>query len=450
MDKQINMTSGPAGKQIVSFALPLMLANIFQQLYTVVDTAIVGKGVGMAALAALGTVDWLNWMYLGIVQGFAQGFSVLMAQKYGEGDQDGLKHAAGNSARLSIYIGCITLLLGQLCLPLFLDLLKVPDTLRPMAGHYSRIIMLGIPAAMLYNFSAGTLRAVGDSKTPLLAMAIASVTNIILDCITVFVFNWGITGAAAATVFSQCLASAICTTRIFRSPVVRFRKVHMKRNPRLAGRLLMLGFPVTIQNIVISVGGMAITSVVNRFDTTFIAGFVATNKLYGVLEIAALSYGYAVTTFVGQNYGAEKWHRIRNGVNKAVIISIITSVVIGVLMLVFGRPITMLFISTESVSAAAAAGETAYRYLSFMAVMLPVLYLLYIYRSALQGMGNTVIPLLSGMLEFIIRVGCSIVISVILWKDGLFCAEVGAWLGAAIILAASYYRNINKVLKNRS
>lgn len=450
MGKNINMTQGPSGKQILLFALPMMLGNVFQQLYTVVDTAIVGKGVGMAALAALGTVDWLNWMYLGIVQGFAQGFSVLMAQKFGEGDENGLKHAVGNSARLSIYIGGITLFLGQVCLPLFLNLLKVPDELRPMAVHYSRIIMLGIPAAMLFNFAAGTLRAVGDSRTPLYAVAIASVTNIVLDCLAVFVLDLGITGAAVATVFSQCLSSVICVTKIYRSQIVCFNRTHMKPNIRLTGRLMMLGFPVTMQNIVISVGGMAVTAVVNRFDTTFIAGFVATNKLYGVLEIAALSYGHAVTTFVGQNFGAEKWDRIRSGVNKAVAISLVTSAVIGSLMLTFGRDITMLFISTESVTAATAAGETAYRYLSFMAVMLPVLYLLYVYRSALQGMGNTVIPLVSGMIEFVIRVGCSAVISFTLWRDGIFCAEVGAWLGAAIILAVSYYRNINIVIKNRS
>jgi len=450
MGKNVNMTQGPAGKQILLFALPMMLGNIFQQLYTVVDTAIVGKGVGMSALAALGTVDWLNWMYLGIVQGFAQGFSVLMAQKFGEGDEKGLKHAVGNSARLSIYIGCITLVLGQLCLPMFLNLLRVPYALRPMAGHYSRIIMLGIPASMLFNFAAGTLRAVGDSRTPLYSVAIASVTNIVLDCVTVFVLDWGITGAAVATVFSQCLSSVICTTKIYRSQIVRFNRMHMKRNVNLTRRLMLLGVPVTMQNIVISVGGMAVTSVVNRFDTTFIAGFVATNKLYGVLEIAALSYGHAVTTFVGQNFGAGNWKRIRNGVTKAIMISLMTSAIIGALMLAFGREITMLFISTESVAAATAAGETAYRYLTFMAVMLPVLYLLYVYRSALQGMGNTVIPLVSGMIEFIIRVGCSAVISFTLWQDGIFCAEVGAWLGAAIILAVSYYRNINTVIKNRS
>ena len=444
MNKNLNMTHGSAGKQILLFALPLMLGNIFQQLYTVVDTAIVGKGVGMDALAALGSVDWLNWMYLGIVQGFAQGFSVLMAQKFGEGDTQGLKHTIGNSARLCILIGLATFAVGQLCLSIFTDLLKVPLALQPVAKLYSRIVMFGIPAAMFYNFTAGVLRSVGDSKTPLRAMAVASLTNILLDCIAVYWLDLGVVGAAGATVLAQILSGVICAIRIFRTPMLQFGKEHMLRNPQLTRRLMRLGTPVTLQNVVISVGGMAVTSVVNRFDTTFIAGFVATNKLYGVLEMAALSYGYAVTTFVGQNFGAANWTRIRKGVTKAVFISLFTSVVVGAMMLLFGRPITMLFISTESPEAAIAAGNTAYRYLSYMASMLPILYLLYVYRSALQGIGNTIIPMVSGVVEFVIRVGCSVIISFTLWQDGIFLAEVGAWLGAATLLSISYYISVKK------
>ena len=444
MNKNVNMTHGPAGKQILQFALPLMLGNVFQQLYTVVDTAIVGKGVGMDALAALGSVDWLNWMYLGIVQGFAQGFSVLMAQKFGEGDIPGLKKTIGHSAILCVFIGFATFAVGQLCLSLFTNLLKVPLELRPIAKRYSRIVMFGVPAATFFNFTAGVLRSVGDSKTPLWAMAAASVTNILLDCIAVFVLDIGVVGAAIATVLAQILSGIICAIRIFHTPMLRIGKTHMSREPRLAGRLMGLGTPITLQNIVISVGGITVSSVVNQFETTFIAGFVSTNKLYGVLEMAALSYGYAVTTFVGQNYGAGNWLRIRKGVSKAIGISLITSVIVGALMLVFGRSITMLFISTESLTDAIAAGNTAYRYLSYMAAMLPVLYLLYVYRSALQGMGNTIIPMVSGIVEFMIRVGCSVVISFTLWQEGIFLAEVGAWMGATVLLCSSYYLCIRK------
>lgn len=435
----LNMTTGHPGKLLLRFALPLMAGNVFQQLYTVVDTAIVGRGVGMNALAALGGVDWMNWMYLGIAQGFAQGFSVRMAQKYGQGDEAGLKRTLGVSAGLSVLVAILTLLAAQLCLDLFLDLLQVKRDLRPDAELYSRIILLGVPAMVFYNFTASVLRAVGDSRTPLLAMAVAALSNIVLDCIAVFWLDWGIAGAAAATVLAQCFAGALCTVRIVKTPVLRFTKADMASNRRMQQDLMGLGIPVAAQNVIISVGGMAVQSVVNHFDTSFIAGFTATNKLYGLLEIAAVSYGYAVTTYTGQNFGAMLWNRIRKGVRWSVIISLVTSALIGALMLIFGRTITMLFISEDDVALAAAAGETAYRYLSVMAICLPVLYLLYAYRSALQGMGDTRIPLLSGVVEFVMRVGAAMIIGRTVWQEGIFYAEVLAWTGAATLLAVAYY-----------
>lgn len=439
MTKNVNMTAGHPGKLLFFFALPLMFGNVFQQLYTVVDTAIVGRGVGMDALAALGTVDWVNWMFLGIAQGFAQGFSVRMSQKYGEGDAEGLKQAIGVSARLSVIIAVAALAVAQMGLPLFLRLLQVPEDLQGMASLYSRIILGGIPAMVFFNFCSSVLRSVGDSRTPLIAMIAAALTNIVLDCVAVFWLGWGIVGAAAATVFAQCFSGALCALKIARSPQLRFTKAHMARDPALERLLMGLGAPVAMQNIIISVGGMAIQSVVNSFSKSFIAGFTATNKLYGVLEIAAISYGYAVTTNTGQNYGAARWDRIRKGVRWAVGISIVTSAVIAAVMVLFGRQITGLFISSDTPALEIAAGETAYLYLCVMSAALPVLYLLYAYRSALQGMGNTRIPLLSGIVEFIVRVGGAVIIGITAWQNGIFLAEVGAWLGAAVLLGGAYY-----------
>ena len=437
--KNLNMTAGHPGRLLFFFALPLMFGNVFQQLYTVVDTAIVGRGVGMDALAALGSVDWLNWMFLGIAQGYAQGFSVRMAQKYGEGDMEGLKQTVGVSARLSILIAIVALIIAQLGLPLFMKLLQVPEDLEGMALLYSRITLAGIPAMVFYNFCASALRAVGDSKTPLIAMIAAAVTNIVLDCVAVFWLGWGIAGAAAATVFSQCLSGVVCAVKIARSPQLRFTKAHMRRDAALQKTLMGLGTPVALQNIIISVGGMAIQSVVNGFEKSFIAGFTATNKLYGVLEIAAISYGYAVTTYTGQNFGAQLWERIRKGVRWAVVISLATSAVIAGLMVIYGRQITGLFLSSESPELEIAAGNTAYLYLCCMSAALPILYLLYVYRSALQGMGNTRIPLLSGIIEFVIRVGGAMIIGFTLWQNGIFLAEVGAWIGATVLLGGAYY-----------
>ena len=445
MSNTKNMTSGVPIKLLVSFALPLMFGNIFQQLYTVVDTAIVGRGVGMPALAALGAVDWLNWMLLGIASGFTQGYSVRIAQAYGRQDWEGLKRVLGTSAVLSAAIALAVTVLAQVGLPVFLTLLRVPDDIRPMSLIYSRIIMGGFPAVMFYNYGASCLRAVGDSKTPLSAMVAASITNIVLDCLAVFVLDWGIAGAAAATVFSQVLAGSICAVKLTRTPLLRFGREQLGNNRPLRLNLVRIGAPIAIKNIIIALGGMVIQSVVNGFDMSFIAGFTATNKLYGLLEIAALSYGYAITTYIGQNYGAMRWDRIQKGMRAAVILSLCTSGLIAAAMVLFGRQITMLFISSESAALAAAAGETAYQYLCTMSAALPALYLLYAFLSALQGIGNTLSPMVSGILEFCLRVGLAMVVGYTGHQTGIFIAEVSAWIGAALFLGLSYYRNYRKL-----
>lgn len=447
MNRNLNMTKGHPVGLLIRFALPLMFGNVFQQLYTVVDTAIVGKGVGMEALAALGTVDWLNWMFLAICQGFTQGFAVRMSQKFGEGDTEGLKHTIGVSAKLSAYIAIVSLIVAEAGLPLFLKLLQVPGDLMPYASIYSGIILAGIPAMMYYNYCASVLRAVGDSKTPLIAMIAAALANIVLDCIAVFLLDWGIAGAAAATVLAQVLAGAVCMVKMLHTPQQRFEKHHMAKNPLLTRALMALGAPLAAQFVIIAVGGMAVQSVVNRFQTSFIAGFTATNKLYGILEIAAVSYGFAVTTYTGQNFGAALWDRIRKGTNWAVVLSVLTAMLIGGAMILFGRNITMFFIESEEKALELAAGEVAYRYLCFMSCALPILYLLHVYRAALQGVGNAQIPLWSGVVEFVIRVGASILVGLSLWQDGIFWGEIGAWVGAAILLSAAYYRIAAKLEK---
>ena len=447
MNRNLNMTKGHPAGLLIRFALPLMFGNLFQQLYTVVDTAIVGNGVGMDALAALGAVDWLNWMFLAICQGFTQGFSVRMSQKFGEGNEEGLKRTIAVSARLAVWIAAVALIVARSGLPLFLKLLKVPDDLMPYASSYSGIILAGIPAMMYFNYCAGVLRSVGDSKTPLIAMIVASLTNIVLDCIAVFALNWGIAGAAAATVLAQVLAGTVCMVKMLRTPQLRFEKRHLARDPALVKALMALGAPLAAQFVIIAVGGMAVQSVVNRFETSFIAGFTATNKLYGILEIAASSYGFAVTTYTGQNYGASLWERIRRGTNWAVLLSVLTAMLIGAVMILFGRNITMLFIESEIRELEIAAGNVAFRYLCFMSLALPVLYLLHVYRAALQGMGNANIPLWSGIVEFVIRVGASVIVGVTLWQDGIFWGEIGSWIGAAILLSIAYYRMAAKLDK---
>ena len=445
MKNNIQMTQGHPAKLMLLFALPLMAGNVFQQLYTVVDTAIIGRGVGMEALAALGTVDWINWMVLSIAQGLTQGFGVKMAQKFGQRDEAGLKQTIALSVRLSVVITLILTVLSQLALPLFLQLLRVPQELRPTAISYIRTIFLGIPAMMFYNLCASVLRSVGDSQTPLRAMILAAITNIALDCVAVFALDWGVVGAAAATVIAQCVSGVFCAVKLWSNDALRFDRSHFDAERGDHWKLLSLGMPMAAQNIIICVGGMILQSIVNGFGTAFIAGFTATNKLYGLLEIAAVSYGFAVTTYTGQNFGAGQYQRIRGGTSWATLVSLATSAVIAAIMLIFGRAITMLFISADSLEQELEAGETAYRYLCVMSTCLPVLYLLYVYRSALQGMGNMLIPMLSGGVELVMRVGIAWYAGSVAWQEGLFVAEVSAWAGAAVLLAVCYYISARKL-----
>ena len=446
MARTLNMTTGSPMRLLFSFALPLMFGNIFQQLYTVVDVAIVGRGVGITALAALGTVDWLNWMLLGIAQGFTQGFCIRMAQKFGAQDLEGLKQTLGTSVLLTAIVAVAGTLIAQLGLPTFLKWMQAPEYLLPQATLYSRIIMGGFAAVCFFNLCSSTLRAVGDSKTPLVAMVVAAITNIVLDLIAVFILHWGIAGAAAATVFSQALSGLLCALKIAKTPELRFRRHHLTIPMQMARELMGIGIPSACKNIIIAAGGMVVQTIVNSFDSmSFIAGFTATNKLYGLLEIAALSYGYAVTTYVGQNYGAGLIGRIRQGVRAANLLALLSSVIIAAVMLLFGRPITMLFISRDDMELAAAAGETAYRYLCCMSVSLPVLYLLYVHMSALQGMGNTIAPMYSAMFELAVRVCVSLLVARIAFRDGIFFAEVGAWIIGAATQILGYFLQLRKI-----
>lgn len=432
-----DMTGGNPLKLIIGFAMPLMLGNIFQQLYTVVDTAVVGKALGVDALAALGAVDWLNWMMLGIMQGVTQGFAILMARQFGARDYEQLRRSVGCSALLAAAGAVLLLALGQWLAEPMLLLLRTPEEILPMSLLYLRLMFGGIPIVMAYNLFSSILRAMGDGKTPLVAMIAAAFTNIGLDLLFVLVFDWGIAGAAVATLIAQVLSGLMCLGQIRKLEILRLTRADLGLRGR-ALRLLGLSAPMALQNAVIAIGGMIIQLVVNGFGVLFIAGFTASNKLYGVLEIAATSYGYALITYTGQNLGAGKLDRIRRGMRAAAAVAVATSLLIGGLMLLFGRGILGLFISGTPEEAAGAM-EVAYEYLAVMSVCLPVLYLLHAYRSGIQGLGNTVLPMLSGMAEFVMRTGMVFILPGLIGSQGVFYAEVSSWLGAVFILIPAYY-----------
>ena len=439
--KITNMTEGSPSKLIITFALPLMVGNIFQQLYTVIDTMVVGRALGVSALAALGATDWLNWLFSGLVQGFAQGFSILMAQEFGSGNYKRLRKVIFNSLILSVICSLLILVISQACAHPILTLLHTPDDIMDNSLLYLRIIFLGMPVIMAYNLSASILRSLGDSKTPLHAMIAASITNIVLDLIFVLIFHWGIAGAAIATLLAQLLSSVYCFYFIRRIEILKTAKEELVMEKAICGKLLLHSSPIAFQNTVIFIGGMIVQSVVNSFGVLFIAGFTATNKLYGILESAATSYGYSMSTYAGQNLGAGNIKRIRKGVRSAMLIALATSFTISFIMLLLGRYILTWFLSGDPAQIEAAL-EIAYHYLAIMSLFLSTLYLLYIIRSTLQGTGDTFMPFVSGIAEFVMRVGAALILPRFLGQDGIFYAEILAWIGADVILLGAYIYHV--------
>lgn len=439
-----NMTSGQPGHLILSFALPLMLGNLFQQFYTIADAAIVGQVLGVSGIAAVGAAEWIIWMMQGMIQGFTQGFAIQMSQDFGAQQYKKLRNVIVNSAFLSALCAVILLAGGQLSAVWMLDILHTPKTVWADTILYMRTMFWGIPVVMAYNLFASILRSLGDGKTPLYAMICASFINIGLDLLFVPVLHMGVFGAAAATVLAQCCSSLFCLVKILHIDILKLEREDLAIVPALHVRLMKLGMPMAFQNFVISVGGMIVQSVVNGFGVAFIAGFTATNKLYGMLEVAGTSYGFAMTTYTGQNLGAGKTARIRTGYREALIIAILTSVVIAAVMIFAGKWILLCFINGDAKTTA----ETlaiAYHYLFIMSIFLPVLYYLHVTRSCIQGLGNTVLPMVSGCAEFGMRTGAALLLPMALGQNGIFYAEIAAWAGADLILFFSFFYCMRKV-----
>ena len=441
--KMKDMTCGRPVGLIITFALPLMLGNIFQQLYMVVDTMVVGKALGVGALAALGAVDWLNWMMLGLTQGVMQGFAIPMAQSFGARNEKELRRVVGCAMVLSVLCAIGFVAVGQGIARPVLQLLRTPDEIMDSALMYQRILFAGLPIVVAYNLFASILRALGDSQTPLHAMMVASVINIVLDLFFVLVCKWGIAGAAIATVIAQLFSSLFCLVYILKNPVLKLRKSDFALPKDLVARLFRMGTPMGVQNIMIAVGGMIIQSMVNDFGVAFIAGYTAANKLYGILEIASTSYGYAMITYVGQNLGAGRFDRIRSGFKAAMGVAMVTSLCIGGAMVLFGRTILGWFVSGDPAEVAVTL-QSGYTYLAIMSISLPALYVLYVSRSSTQGMGNTVLPMVSGIVELGIRTLCAVLLTRSIGENGVFYAEVLAWFGSCVVLLPSYFTTLRR------
>ncbi len=440
-----NMTEGKPLPILIKFALPLVAGNVFQLMYTFFDTVIVGKYLGVSALAALGAVEYINWLLFGVIGGIAQGFTILMAQEFGNNNTIGLRKVIGNSISLTVILSVIFVGIGVIGAKPTLMLLKTPSDILPLSNIYITILFYGVPATFAYNLFAGLLRSLGNSKEPLYAMLISSLVNIALDFIFVLILKWGIAGAAIATVIAQIVAAVYCWICIRKIDIIVLTKNDFKCDFILSKKLLFIGLPLAAQNSIIAVGGMIVSVVINSFGGIYMASYVSVTKLYGLLEIAATSFGFALMTYVGQNYGANKMDRIKVGTITGMILSISCSLVIAVVMLVFGKYILGMFVSAGDENAELFLKNSFY-YLSVMSILLPLLYILWLTRCVIQGLGNTVMPMISGFAEFFMRTGTAIILPKFIGPQGIFYAEVSAWIGANLILVPTFIYLFKKII----
>ena len=388
MAKVRDMTQGRPARLILSFALPLMLGNMFQQMYVMVDTMVVGKFVGVDALASLGAADWLNWLVIGLVQGLTQGFSIQISQRFGAEDWDGLNRAITGTILLSGAVGAVLTAAALLLAEPVLLLLRTPADILPGSLDYLHVMFSGTLALMGYNAFASILRAMGNSRTPLIAMVIASVLNVGLDLLFVLVFHWGIAGAAGATVLAQVVSCLICLWAMRGLPIPRIEKSQWRLSAPLMRRLFSLGAPLALQNTIIAVGGMAVQSVVNGFGVLFVAGYTATNKLYGLLEIAATSFGFSMATYTGQNLGAKQYRRIDQVLVRCMVIVILIGLTLGNGAHLLGQTLLGIYSSDAEVISYGMVRLGVVSVSYFLCGMMDVV------AGSVRGMGYSILPML--------------------------------------------------------
>lgn len=434
----MDMTRGKPAGLMLKFALPVILTNLGQQLYMIVDAAIVGRGVGVDALAAVGCTDWTYWIILWSVQVMTQGFATFVSRYFGSRDYERMNKCITMSSILSLLIAMLFTAAGVTLARQVLTLMDTPAAILDDAVIYLSTMAAGTIVVTGYNLAAAILRAFGDGKSPLWAMIIAAMLNILLDLLFVMVFRWGVFGAALASVMSQAFAFAYCITKIVRVDCVKLDKDVWKLDGALFLKLLTFGLPLAIQYIVINTGGTFVQAAVNLQGSSFVAGYTSVNKLYGILECTAIALGAAFTTFASQNYGARNYKRVRDGVKTCNILAVGTSIVIMIPVLLLRTGLPQLFIDIHE-SGAAEAIAVAASYLTNMAVSLPVLYLIYVYRSNLQSIGDSLWSMISGFTETLARVGMARLVFVWIGKDALFLAEPFAWFISWITVMIPYY-----------
>src|SRR5574344_1674118 len=438
----MDMTTGEPFKLILVYSLPIILGNIFQQLYNMCDTIIVGRLLGPDALAAVGTTGPMNFLVLGFLYGISSGCAVITAQRYGAHDEKGLKKSVAMNIMLNAGIGVIfTILSCALTMPI-LHAIHTPQEIIHESFSYIFVIYIGILSIVLYNSCACILQAVGDSKTPLYFLIMSSLLNIGLDIFFIIKFHWDVAGAAWATVISQLLAGlGALITIIVKYPVLHVSKDDFTWDSKFAMKHLKVGLNMGFQFSITAIGVIVLQGALNRLGAVKIASFTAAQKVEQLVTIAAGTFGVTIANYGGQNLGAGRIDRIKEGVTKACILSVGFSLIAGIIAWLFSDPLTSLFLNHNAADAAKNAEILVHsrEYLHICSVFFPILFVLFVYRNVLQSIGRGFWPLMGGVFELVARTAAAYTLPLVWDFKGICAAEPLAWCAATIPLAIAYY-----------
>ena len=441
-----NLTEGSPARVILSFSLPIIIGNVFQQIYNFADTVIVGRFVNYQALAGVGITGGLTFLILGFVWGITAGLGIRTAQLVGARDAVRVRRSVGTSLVICLFLTVFLTLIALLTVRPMLNMMQTGPEIYEYARVYLVIVFSGIYAQVAFNMISCILRALGDSRTPLYFLILSSVMNVILDLLFIVKFGWGVKGAGIATVLSQVASAALCFRFAFnRYPEIRLSSTDFRLDWPFAWEHLRLGFPMAFQFSITALGIVILQAALNGFPSTYIAGFTAAGKVQNLCVLIPISFGVAIASYAGQNYGAGKIDRVRRGVNVTLVMILCVCVVMSTVMVVFATPFTSLFIDSSTDAAdMVQIYEASRKYLYVSALFFPFLYMIFLYRNALQGVGKTFWPLMAGVLELVIRTVSSMILPGIFGYNGIVMVDVLSWLGACIMLMVSYFIQMPK------
>ena len=430
-----DMMIGNPMKIILLFSIPVLLGNLFQQFYNMVDTVIVGQYLGEDALAAVGSTGCIMFLVLGFANGIAQGFGVMVSHAFGAKDFKRLQHYVALSLMLTAIVSAVLSVITVIGSRQLLLWLNTPENIVGLADSYIRVIFGGILCTMAYNVASGILRGIGDSKTPLYFLIFSSALNIVLDIFLIVVVKMGTAGAAYATVISQGVAAVLCFIVMFRKhDILRTSIEDYYWDNQGILRMLSIGIPMALNYSITAIGTMILQSAVNVFGSSTVAAFTAASKVSSIATQTFPTLGTAMATYCGQNLGAGKYKRIYQGMRQAFYLCFVAAAIAALICCCAGPFMLKWFISNPSTETMSAAMQYLYAISGFM---IPLGWI-FIYRNGLQGLDHGFIPMLSGVVELVSRFTVIAVAAKPCGYLGVCFADPAAWLVTGIMLLIAY------------